>query len=623
MATYDPLMPIQTPTTSGSTTTTGLPSITPAPTSTTPTSSPTPTSTSTATASPTQVQQVQQAAEAVANLQKQVQAYLSKTSTTVSSGVPTREAITPAPTSTKAPDGYMYDGQGNLVPTQTAPAKAAAPTDLKSLLATMRGSIVPSTAAPATPNLVQTYNNLAGQPGGLNEANASLTAAQKELADFEASLINKANQIKGKPVSNAVIRGQLVRLDAEMADAYRQKQNAVSSATDRVNTATKTIATLVDLTNKDYENASQAYNDQYTRNYQMFTAAADIFEKEQNRADTQSRQDRADAQANLKILTDSYTPGKPISQQMSALMDTLQVKIGLQPGTMQTLLETQPQFKPWQVVKNDDGTSTILGQDLATGRVVTLQTIGSPTSGPGNVTNAPAGLTDAFNFLTARMSKDQRVTADTYFKGLLNKGDYTTAAQYLKTTAIANLPSTEQQKAFGRFQAVDALNEIKKDLVQFTNNGGNTDIFSGSIEDMYQSLGATSNPTLATIGNKIALSIVAYRNAVSGAAFTESEAKTYEKIFPSIGKVPELNYAKIQSLTDTLNLNNKSIFEQVLGPSNYDKIMSGLTSADQNPTTDISNEQLDAEYASYSNSGAQDDWVKGLLSGISILGFHL
>jgi hypothetical protein len=43
--------------------------------------------------------------------------------------------------------------------------------------------------------------------------------------------------------------------------------------------------------------------------------------------------------------------------------------------------------------------------------------------------------------------------------------------------------------------------------------------------------------------------VQSYRAALSGAAFSESESKAYEKIFPSSSKTLELNVVKIASLS--------------------------------------------------------------------------
>lgn len=210
--------------------------------------------------------------------------------------------------------------------------------------------------------------------------------------------------------------------------------------------------------------------------------------------------------------------------------------------------------------------------DPKTGKAVAVASMAARATGGGLSANIPNEYNNAFNSLSARMTKDEAERATEYFNQLMSSGDTKTAQEYLKTTAIANLPATEQTKAFGRFAAIDSLVSVKQDLADFVAKGGNTGLLTGTEESIAQKLGRTTNVEAARIGNEILLAMIAYRNAVSGAAFTESEQKQYIQVFPSIGKIPELNNAKIQSLLDTFNRNNKSIFGQVLGSGNYDKI---------------------------------------------------
>lgn len=260
---------------------------------------------------------------------------------------------------------------------------------------------------------------------------------------------------------------------------------------------------------------------------------------------------------------------------------------------------------------NEDGTVTVKesnwNNDEKVGtRVVSLgdpklygSIRGTLKAGFGTET-AGNDLTNAFKSIAPRLTADGRKSAQSTLNQYVQSGDTEGAKQFIMSTAISSLPAEQQNKAFGRLQAIDSLNNIKSLLQEYQSKGGRTDILTGTQEQIAQKLGNTTNPELAGIGNQIALAMAAYRNAISGAAFTESEAKFYEGVFPSTKNSTQLNDAKIDSLLNAFNLNQKSTLQTVLGAKNYDALMAqaGNIPADTGMSPE---EQFAQEYASMLN----------------------
>jgi hypothetical protein len=174
-------------------------------------------------------------------------------------------------------------------------------------------------------------------------------------------------------------------------------------------------------------------------------------------------------------------------------------------------------------------------------------------------------IRDAIAALGPQLTKDKRTALTKSIETHLAAGNIEKAKDALLSSTIASLPAEQQNKAHGRNIALDELDRIQGLLASFEAKGGKTSLLRGTQEQIFQKLGATSDPALAEIGNAIRLSIVSYRNAVSGAAFTESEMKEYQGIFPSDKKNAELNTAKIKSLRDAFTNNQASILSNVLG----------------------------------------------------------
>lgn len=146
------------------------------------------------------------------------------------------------------------------------------------------------------------------------------------------------------------------------------------------------------------------------------------------------------------------------------------------------------------------------------------------------------------------------------------------AKEFLINFARSGADSAQKQAIDGRIALVNNLAAINGLLDQYIAKNGDTGLISGNIQKAQEKLGQIGDPELANIGNQIMISVQEYRKALSGAAFTESEAKEYERIFPSTGKVPELNRQKINSIGSTVERNLNSYFKTVLSPSNFNEL---------------------------------------------------
>ena len=155
---------------------------------------------------------------------------------------------------------------------------------------------------------------------------------------------------------------------------------------------------------------------------------------------------------------------------------------------------------------------------------------------------------------------------------LIERGDLDGAKEFLITSIRNNAPSAEAEKIAGKEDTIFALNRIKEKLELFEANGGDTNVFTGLKEKNLRRIGKTLSPEVAQLGTDIALAIIDYRKAVSGAAFTESEAAEYERLFPSIGKTSEVNMANIESITEKLQADTDNYFRRKIGENRYNKI---------------------------------------------------
>ncbi len=168
----------------------------------------------------------------------------------------------------------------------------------------------------------------------------------------------------------------------------------------------------------------------------------------------------------------------------------------------------------------------------------------------------------------------------------LEEGNSIRIRELIQNQAFNTLGTEEAKKGRGDARAVELVQEIQADLKAFEDAGGNTNIFKGKSQNVAQKIGKVGDADLARIANKIQLSIQSYRKAISGAAFTESEAKEYKEVFPSTSNTKELNSALIGSLLDVLEGNVEFTVSSVIGSGAYNQIFNESPGSIEAPPVD-------------------------------------
>ncbi|MFA7287036.1 MAG: hypothetical protein WC052_05235 [Patescibacteria group bacterium] len=134
-------------------------------------------------------------------------------------------------------------------------------------IAAMKNAIAPTSAAPVAPNLVDTYKKQLTD-SGVEALQTQINDLDAQIAEAQAQGRVNINAEKGKTVAMNVIAGRVSeqeRAANERIDFLnRQKNYATSQLTQKQSM----IATIMSLTNQDFQNASATYGDQFNRNLQ-------------------------------------------------------------------------------------------------------------------------------------------------------------------------------------------------------------------------------------------------------------------------------------------------------------------------------------------------------------------
>ena len=188
------------------------------------------------------------------------------------------------------------------------------------------------------------------------------------------------------------------------------------------------------------------------------------------------------------------------------------------------------------------------------------------TSGELDVNKAK----ELFSYVLPQMTGTKQKAAQKGFNNLLRSGDTTAASEYIKSMLLDTLDANETSQHNGRQEAISALQQIKAGLQAWKDAGQDTGFFTGTIENISNKVGTTQDPRLAYIANQVLQAFVNYRRSLTGVAFSPAESAQYEKIFPSIGKQEKVNDALLQSVSDTMNRNERLLLSSKLGgDANY------------------------------------------------------
>jgi len=181
---------------------------------------------------------------------------------------------------------------------------------------------------------------------------------------------------------------------------------------------------------------------------------------------------------------------------------------------------------------------------------------------------------EAAQQITAKLSTKQTETVFDKIDDVLATGDISKLQDYLKKIAIDySAGGTEQAKMImGQERTVEFLEEIEDDLAAYEAAGGNTNIFTGTLEEMAKKVGAVRDAELRSIATKIMKARQQYRRSMTGVAFSPGENLEYDAIFPNINKTANFNSATITALKEAFTGDVDFFYRFAMGDDAYQQI---------------------------------------------------
>lgn len=197
-------------------------------------------------------------------------------------------------------------------------------------------------------------------------------------------------------------------------------------------------------------------------------------------------------------------------------------------------------------------------------------------------------IANAFSLQAGGITPQRFATLKKSVMEPLQAGDMDLAVDNLMTGAFRAEQAT-QRKQYDGVSAINAqLDNFANTLDAYIAAGGTTDIFSGTLENMLQKVGTIKDPKRRALASQLQTALNDYRYSVTGAAFTESEAKLYDQMFPGITKDPELNRALIDGLKRGFTAKKTQLVKQTLGNNFYEKVMKPIRVIDLETDQEVS-----------------------------------
>ncbi len=156
-----------------------------------------------------------------------------------------------------------------------------------------------------------------------------------------------------------------------------------------------------------------------------------------------------------------------------------------------------------------------------------------------------------------------------YIDDLNSKGNTEGAKTQLKRLARTQAGTELSNRIVGEERTIKLLDEIQGDLNNLEAMGVNTNIFTGTAEQIASKVGTVNNPEARKIATKINTAMQQYRRSMTGVAFSANETKEYATMFPGIGRTANFNTANINALKEVFGGDIDNFYSMSMGDNEY------------------------------------------------------
>lgn len=450
----------------------------------------------------------------------------------------------------------------------------------------------------STYQTISSYLNpeLQQQLSAINASFDALVLIQKQANQGQEAAVDTALMRTGSsrysPISAAGISAEQIRYGAtQLANIESQRQTAIANARaaaakDSWDLVGKILGRVDDLEKQqqDLLTSQNANLQKQIRSAQISMAVSSAIDK--GLTDPKQIFDVLSGEKTLSALNAS---SQEVKDAYSSLVSSPQ-QLGQDWSIYQELLKTgelqnltgkqEPTLFDYLKLK-DAATQNPTDPTLQAIRQVTLQKqllqlqgyITLPTDANGQVKPTDIQYGSAMKFAMSQASEGQRIAYGQLFSEELASGNVDKVRSLILNTALDTSDATTQQKYRGMINTIDGLSNLARLIQKAADDGVNTSLLTGSLEDVERKIGKTTDPRLVELKSYTNSLLFSYRNALSGAAFSFKEGEMYAELFPNYWNDTKVNQTLVSSLTSSLSSQVDTFFRQKLSSDNYDFLM--------------------------------------------------
>lgn len=398
-------------------------------------------------------------------------------------------------------------------------------------------------------SLQQNYNDLAAQ--------ANLPAIQSDMMNLQNVMNGTEDDIRDEitKAGGSATESQILGLAAGRNKTLLKSYNSLAT---QYNAAQTNIDNQMKYATQDQQSSLQRQ--------QLALSAASSMSQIQTQLVNLGLNMQQKATDNVNNVIDKvgYTGLAESTKGNPSLQSSYEKLLGLAPGALSdpAFIEAS-QSKDFKII--GDSTTGYYKVD-AQGKVSSLG-VGSSNNGSPTITGPDSDYTGILNTIlgSGKFTKQQ---TQTITNAITNGQDPFTV---VKNQAKALLPGPEYTKLTSYEAADAAMRDLQTNLNSYYNGGGDTGLLSGTMEQAYNKLGNIKDPKKVDLATQVAVSLQAYRNAISGTAYSTQEGQDIASIFPGINKSHGLNDAIITGRLKADSSLIDGIYRTVLG-SGYDTL---------------------------------------------------
>lgn len=188
------------------------------------------------------------------------------------------------------------------------------------------------------------------------------------------------------------------------------------------------------------------------------------------------------------------------------------------------------------------------------------------------LTDMPANLRNALDRAILMAPQGRRSAIQNQAARLWAEGNEKELKEVIVQAAVEGENVDIKNQIRGRRATVASLEDTRDILNEMKAAGVSTDILSGTAEDIARKLGTSTNPKYVELANRLMGTMINYRRAATGAAFSDKEGSAYEKMFPNYRNTLPVNLALIDGLMREMATYDRVYWEDKLGKGGADLV---------------------------------------------------